>query len=81
MKSIDKNLVKGIYTRKLKDFKEDYAANFGNKSLFARLKSEFLSVTSKKEKQVETKFDSREIEDTVKKHHHGKDKHKERTKI
>lgn len=45
LKSIDKNLLKGIYTRKLKDFKEDYVTNFGNKSLFARLKSEFLSVT------------------------------------
>ncbi len=47
LRSIDKNLLRGLYVRKIKDFKEDMHEKFGNKSLYARLKSEFLKAKSK----------------------------------
>lgn len=78
LRTIDKNLLKGIYIRKLKDFKEDYVTNFGSKSLFARLKHELLNVTEKKQKQVETKNDSNERKTTKK---HKKEKTQGKTKI
>lgn len=47
LRSIDKNLLRGLYVRKIKDFKEDMHEKFGNKSLYARLKSEFLKAKTK----------------------------------
>ena len=47
LRTIDKNLLRGLYVRKIKDFKEDLHEKFGSKSLYARLKSEFVKATAK----------------------------------
>lgn len=43
--TIDRNLIRGIYLRKIKDFKEDQQEKNVNKSLFTRLTGKFLKIT------------------------------------
>ena len=40
VKSVDKNLLRGIFKRKLKDFDEDFRDNLGRTTLFDRLKGD-----------------------------------------
>lgn len=49
--SLDRNLIRGIYLRKIKDFKEDLKEKNENQSLFTRLTGKYLkiSVSNKKE--------------------------------
>ena len=53
LKSIDKKLLRGIYVRKIKDFKEDQREKQGNKSIFQNLLEGFKLNPSFKDKADE----------------------------
>ncbi|CDW84258.1 UNKNOWN [Stylonychia lemnae] len=68
--TIDRNLIRGIYLRKIKDFKEDMNEKFGSKQLFTRLTGKYLKITVEQEEGSpiqETKQDPKKKKKSSKK--------------